>query len=478
MQFDLHPRQSQCFLSEATEILYGGAAGGGKSHTMRVIAIYHAISIPNIQIYLFRRLSEDLKKNHLDGSSGFNALLAEYLEAGLCKINYSTSQIVFTNGAKIHLCHCQHEKDVLKYQGVEINLLLIDELTHFSEYIYKFLRSRVRLGGLQVPAAFKNKLPKIIASSNPGGVGHDFVKRMFVDLEAFKVHQMPDEEGGMKRQYIPAKLSDNPTMLENDPLYRYKLEGLGGALAKAMLEGDWDAIEGAFFDKFDKNKHVIEPFEIPSQWYRFRAFDYGYSAPFSVGWYAVSEGKEVNGVWIPAGALIKYREYYGTTGKANEGLRLENNQLAAEILRLQGDEKIRDSVADPAIFAHNGGVSIGEQLQRCGVDFRRADNERVAGWQQIRYRLVGEDRPMLYFFKTCVHTIRQLAILQHDKSRVEDLDTDMEDHAADETRYACMSRPLTIKHADPIIREEGKIYVDQATKQFKQLIRQSNDARL
>lgn len=453
MQFDLHPRQSQCFLSDATEILYGGAAGGGKSHTMRVIAIYHAISIPNIQIYLFRRLSEDLKKNHLDGSSGFNALLAEYLEAGFCKINYSTSQIVFTNGAKIHLCHCQHEKDVLKYQGVEINLLLIDELTHFSEYIYKFLRSRVRLGGLQVPAAFKDKLPKIIASSNPGGVGHDFVKRMFVDLEAFKVHQMSDEEGGMKRQYIPAKLSDNPTMLENDPLYRYKLEGLGGALAKAMLEGDWDAIEGAFFDKFDKTKHVIEPFEIPSQWYRFRAFDYGYSAPFSVGWYAVSEGKEVNGVWIPAGALIKYREYYGTTGKVNEGLRLENNQLAAEILRLQGDEKIRDSVADPAIFAHNGGVSIGEQLQRCGVDFRRADNERVAGWQQIRYRLVGEDRPMLYFFKTCVHTIRQLAILQHDKSRVEDLDTDMEDHAcfAGETLVDTDKGQIQIKNINPSI---------------------------
>jgi len=479
MQFELHPRQTQCFLSEATEILYGGAAGGGKSHTMRVIAIYYALSVPNIQIYLFRRLSEDLKKNHLDGASGFNVLLAEYVQAGFCRINHSTSQIIFSNGSKIHLCHCQHDKDVLKYQGVEINLLLIDELTHFSEYIYKFLRSRVRLGSLRVSSDFENKLPKIIASSNPGGVGHEFVKRYFIDnAQPFEITRMPKEDGGMLRQFIPAKLADNPTMLENDPLYADKLSGLGGALAKAMLDGDWDAIDGAYFDKFDKRTHVIEPFEIPAQWYRFRAFDYGYSAPFAVGWYAVSEGKEVDGYFYPAGALIKYREYYGSTGKANEGLRLENNQLAAEIIRLQGHERIRDSVADPAIFAHNGGVSIAEQFQRCGVDFRRADNERIAGWQQIRYRLAGEDRPMLYFFKTCTHTIKQLSILQHDKSKPEDLDTDMEDHAADETRYACMSRPLTIKHVDNIIREDGKIYVDEQKKIFKNIIKQSQNARL
>ena len=146
MQVALHKRQSDCFTSKATEILYGGAAGGGKSHAMRIIAIFFALKIPKIQIYLFRRLSEDLKKNHLDGASGFTSMLAEYVENGFCKINSSTSQIVFQNGSKINLCHCQYEKDVLKYQGVEINLLLIDELTHFSEYIYKFLRSRVRLG--------------------------------------------------------------------------------------------------------------------------------------------------------------------------------------------------------------------------------------------------------------------------------------------------------------------------------------------
>ena len=160
MKFNLHPRQSTCFTSEATEILYGGAAGGGKSHCMRALAIYYAIHIPNVQIFLFRRLSEDLKKNHLDGSSGFVSSLSEMINKNLCSINYSTAQITFWNGAKIHLCHCQHEKDVIKYQGVEINILLIDELTHFTNYIYKFLRGRVRLGGLRSAEQFSWTITK------------------------------------------------------------------------------------------------------------------------------------------------------------------------------------------------------------------------------------------------------------------------------------------------------------------------------
>ena len=147
----MHPKQSLAFKSEATETLFGGSAGGGKSYVMRVLALYYAFNIPNIQIFLFRRLSEDLKKNHLDGANGFNAILNDYINAGVVKVNYTTNQIVFDNGAKIHLCHCQYQKDVLKYQGVEINVLFIDELTHFDEYIYKFrfprnLTTKIREG--------------------------------------------------------------------------------------------------------------------------------------------------------------------------------------------------------------------------------------------------------------------------------------------------------------------------------------------
>jgi hypothetical protein len=268
-------------------------------------------------------------------------------------------------------------------------------------------------------------------------------------------------------------------MTESDPLYKEKLQGLGGGLAKAMLNGDWDAIDGAFFDKFDKSRNVVKPFEIPSQWYRFRAFDYGYSAPFSAGWYAVSEGKEIDGKWYPVGAIIKYRELYGTNGNINQGLRLENNQIAKMILNLESGENIRDSVADPSIFAHNGGVSIAEQMRFEGVFFRPADNERLAGWQQLRYRIVGVDNhPMFFLFSTCRYTINQLCTAQHDRIKPEDLDTNTEDHALDETRYALMSRPLTIRHIEPIIREENKIYIDEQILKMKKIIKNRNEQRL
>jgi hypothetical protein len=463
MDFSLHPRQTKCFISEATEILYGGSAGGGKSFTMRAIAIYYAMSVPNIQVYLFRRLSEDLKKNHLDGSGGFIACLSELMEEGYCKINYSTGQIIFWNGAKIHLCHCQHEKDVIKYQGVEINVLLIDELTHFTEYIYKFLRGRVRLGGLKIPNVLLDgktplvgELPRIICGSNPGGIGHEFCKSYFIDnAKPLEIRRMPKEKGGMLRQFIPAKLADNPTMLENDPLYADKLLGLGGALAKAMLDGDWDAIEGAYFDRFDRDRHIIEPFIIPSGWTKIRGFDWGYSAPFCSIWVAISDGSILNiggeNIVYPRDSMIVYKEFYGTTGKPNEGLKMDAGQIAEEIRALQGNDKMDDQVADPAIFDVSTGTSIADQMADKGVFWRPADNKRVPGWQQIRRRLVGIDnKPLIYFFDNCKNLIRTLPNMQYSRSKPEDLDTAMEDHAVDTLRYICMSRPLTADLPKPL----------------------------
>ena len=450
---DLHPRQMKCFTSKATEILMGGAAGGGKSHTMRCVAIYYASAVPGIQIYLFRRLSDDLKGNHLDGAGGFRALLADLVDKKRCKINDSTGQITFWNKSKIHLCHCQHEKDVYKYLGRELNILLIDELTHFTQFIYNYLRGRVRLGGLKVPDNIVGTLPRIICGSNPGGVGHEFVKNMFIDnLDPDDLYQMPKEDGGMIRQFLPAKLADNPTMTENDPNYADKLIGLGGALAKAMLDGDWDAIEGAYFDAFDKKKHVIEPFLIPNAWTKIRAFDWGYSAPFAVLWGAVSDGSiiHVNGQprVFPRDSIIIYREYYGTTGKPNEGIKLNANEIAHNILKYEENETIHTYFADPAIFSKGAGgtgESIAELMQKIGCLWRPADNQRVLGWQQIRYRLHGRDgEPLIYIFNSCKHLIRTLPIMQYDKTRAEDLDTKLEDHAVDTLRYLCMARQITL----------------------------------
>ena len=448
INLELHKQQSACFLSPATEILYGGAAGGGKSHCMRVIAIAYAMEIQNCQIYLFRRLFADLHKNHVEGTSGFAALLAPWVASR--HVSITDSEISFWNGAKIYLAHCQHEKDVIKYQGAEIHVLLIDELTHFSEKIYKFLRGRCRIGGLKIPERYKHKLPLIICGSNPGGVGHQFVKETFIDnAEPMQVRQMPPEEGGMLRQYIPAKLADNPTMMENDPFYADKLLGLGGSLAKAMLAGDWDAIEGCYFDTFDKNLHVIEPFLIPPDWARIRGYDWGYSKPFATLWAAVSDGSMVNcgGVRraFPRGSLIFYREYYGCTGKANEGLKLNSHEIAKETMRLQEGEKMSDMVADPAIFDVSRGKSIAEEMAEVGCHYREADNKRINGWQQIRGRLTGQDgKPFLYITKDCKNLLRTLPIMQFDPSKPEDLDSDLEDHLLDCARYICMSRPIVV----------------------------------
>jgi len=426
---------------------------------MRVLAIIWCAAIPGLQVYLFRRISEDLVKNHIEGPKGLRALLAPWVQCGLVKI--IEDEIRFWNGAKIYLCHCKDEKDRFRYLGAEIHVLLIDELTTFTEVIYRFLRGRVRAVGLNLPEQYVGLFPRILCSSNPGNVGHHWVKNAFIDgVTPMEVRQMPDEEGGMRRQYIPAKLADNPSMAQDDPNYRARLRGLGSPqLVKAMEDGDWNVIVGAYFSEFSTARHVIKPFTIPAHWVRIRAMDWGSAKPFSVGWYAVSDGEFQA---IPRGALVKYREWYGMAkGQPNVGLKLTAEQIGdgiveRETINGRGDrERIDVAVLDPAAFSEDGGPSHAERMGGRGAVFTRADNTRVArqgalgGWDMLRARLKGETDendvpigpPMLFLFETCVHTIRTLPALQHDEHKPEDVNSDGEDHAGDETRYACMARP-------------------------------------
>ncbi|MGK6313718.1 terminase large subunit domain-containing protein [Neorhizobium sp. DT-125] len=462
LSFDLHPKQMTALESIATEILYGGAAGGGKSHLMRVAAVLWCAAIPGLQVYLFRRIKDDLIKNHIEGPNGFRSMLAGWVD---CKfVSIVEDEIRFWNGSKIYLCHCKDEKDRFKYQGAEIHVLLIDELTHFTDVIYRFLRNRVRMVGITLPKQYEGKFPRIICGANPGGIGHQFVKTTFIDgVTPLKVYRAANSEGGMLRQYIPARLEDNPSMEESDPGYEARLQGLGSeSLVRAMRYGDWDIIEGAFFDNFRKDRHVIRPFTIPKDWLRFRAGDWGSAKPFSFGWYAVVSEPFIAGpgILLPRGALVRYREYYGIAldpqGKfiANKGLKMTAEKVGAQVRVRDGADTISYGVLDPAAFAQDGGPSLAERIAQGttgsnGATFRRADNKRIAehgamgGWDQMRSRLDGDEdgRPMLYFFETCVHAIRTIPALQHDEARPEDLNSDMEDHAADEVRYACMSRP-------------------------------------
>lgn len=230
-----------------------------------------------------------------------------------------------------------------------------------------------------------------------------------------------------------------------DEGYADRLAGLGNeALVRAMLEGDWEIVAGAYFTEFSRQKHVIKPFSIPMHWTRYRAFDWGSAKPFACYWIAVSDGTIRE---YPRGALVVYREYYGMTDSPNKGLKLPADKVAQEIYRKDMKETTTGTgwgVADPAMFSVDGGISIAETMKRENVRWKPADNKRKSGWEQVRIRLNGDEdgNPLLFFFETCVHLIRTLPALQHDEHDPEDVNSDQEDHGPDALRYGCMARPI------------------------------------
>lgn len=453
MEIRLHKRQGEAFLSPATEILYGGAAGGGKSHLMRVAAMCWATAVPGLQVYLFRRTHPDLMKNHMEGPSGFPVLLAKWTQTGLCKINYSQNFIEFRNGSKIFLCHCQHEKDVFKYQGAEIHVLMMDELTHFSETQYRFLRGRVRLGGLQVPEPYAGRFPRVLCGANPGGVGHNWVKLSWIDFAPpMEIRRADRIEGGMLRQYIPAKLEDNPTLLVNDPDYEHRLEGLGNPeLVRAMRDGDWDIVAGGMFDDlWMRSNHVIPAFEIPTSWRVDRSFDWGSSKPFSVLWWAQSDGTASKGERAyPPGTLFLVNEWYGWNGRPNVGLKMTAREIADGIREREREMpfQVKPGPADSSIFDAENGVCIADDMRKLGVEWTAADKSpgsRKNGWERMRQYLKASlafpmEAPGLFVFEHCLQFIRTVPTLPRDEKKPDDVDTDAEDHAGDAARYRIMA---------------------------------------
>lgn len=454
----LHPKQAKAFTSEATEILYGGAAGSAKSHLIRVAAIAWCCAIDGLQVYLFRRIREDLIKNHLEGPTGFRALLAEGLGAG---IEIIEDEIRFPNGSKIYLCHCKDEKDRFKYQGAEIHVLLIDELTHFTEVIYRFLRSRVRMPeSMEIPDDYRGKFPRILCGTNPGGIGHQWVKATWLDKNpAYEAYTTSDAEGGFKRQFIPASLVDNPSI--NQVSYRANLSGLGNeALVKAMLDGDWDIIAGAALN-VSRETHLIRPFTPPKHWTKFMGMDWGYRAPFSVGWYTVVEGNtllEAKGnhgdVYLPDKAVVRYREYYGWNGKPNEGLVLESPTVAQTILKTEDDagERMDYRVADTQLWAKNDGPSMADRMSEATKGRfipRSAIKDRQAGYAEICNRLKGMETedgfiPMFYITENCYQFWRTVPPLVIDDINPEKgPDEGQENHCYDEVSYSLTSWPYT-----------------------------------
>lgn len=425
------------------EVFYGGARGGGKTESSIGDWLQHSSLYGEHAIGIFvRRKLTQLSEVIARTKQIFSKLGAKY--------NEQQKTWTMANGARLKFVYLERDSDAEEYQGHSYTRIYVEELTNFpSPGPINKLRATLR-SGAGVPVGMR-------LTGNPGGPGHNWVKARYIDPapQGFQVvtEETELELDGQKitvsldRVFIPSKLGDNTLLLRNDPTYVLRLRQSGSAaLVKAWLEGDWSIVDGAFFDEWDEEKHVVPtglvlPRLLPGIT-RFRAFDWGSAKPFSVGWYALlDKDMELPGRDpLPRGALVKYREWYGASGP-NKGLKMTADLVARGVVEREKGEIIRYGAADPSIFIRDGGPSIAETMAIYKCMWRRADNKRQAGAEQVRLRLVGErGLPMLYFLDCCVDSIRTIPVLQHDEDNVEDVDTEGEDHAYDETRYACMSR--------------------------------------
>jgi hypothetical protein len=419
------------------ELLYGGAVFGGKSDFLlgdfaqdvpRDYGRYwHGI--------LFRKTYKQLEE--------LISRSKDIYPPWFPGAKWSNSDVMWSwpNGATLKMRHMDSDDDWLEYWGHSYTWMGWDELGNWASSI-PYLRMKARLRCAQHP------IPnlRIRSSANPGGPGHQWVKAYF-KIDEYPLGSMifdaPDESG-TKRLYVKSRLTDNKIGMANDPKYAARLNGLGSVqYVRALKDGDWNVIAGAFFPEFSADRHIIAPFEIPEHWSRIRMGDWGSAKPFAILWAAVSDGTLER---IPRGALVIYREWYGWNGEANTGCQKTAQEVGEGIRKMEAGDTLADEVLDPSAFARDGGPSIAERMD---LNWRRADNARVArggamgGWDQVRERLKGDENgAQLLIFSTCSHLIRTLPALQHDAHKAEDVDTNGEDHAPDALRYGCMSRPM------------------------------------
>ena len=413
--------QTRALQQTAKEILYGGARGGGKTEAGLAWMIEPKYLMNEKYRGLVIRRNYDDLRDWIDRAKMF------YRSLGV-KVTGNPAEFNFPSGAKIRTGHLADSDATYKYLGHEYHKILIEELTIIPDeenYLRLISTCRSTVKGLE---------PQIFATTNPGGAGHMWVKQRFVDVAREKEYKDPVTE--QVRIFIPSRVYDNPTLMENDPEYVNTLKGLPDELREAWLNGSWDVFSGQYFNKWRYEKHVVKPFKIPNDWHRYRAIDYGMSAPFCCLWIAVDYD----------GCAYVYREHY------EKGKVLSYH--TQKIKELSGDEKYENTLGDPAMWIRNPQntsnwsnalpthMSIADIMLFDGVSVNKANNDRINGWNVVREYLEWNDsdkpEPRIKFFSNCENLIRTLPMLVHSEKKPEDLDTTQEDHSADALRYGLM----------------------------------------
>jgi len=427
--------QTQFLASSEREVLYGGSAGGGKSFAMLADPLRY-ITHPQFSGLLIRHTTEELRELVWKSQELYTKAIP-----GI-KWSERKMQWVSPQGGRLWFSYLDRDEDVLRYQGLAFNWIGFDELTQWSTpFAWNYLRSRLRTAATNLPIYMR-------ATTNPGGSGHQWVKKMFIDpapentafnatdIETGKVLSYPKghtKEGIplFKRRFIPAKLFDNPYLVESGE-YEMNLLSLPEQQRRQLLEGDWDVAEGAAFTEWNREIHVVDPYNIPKNWKRFRACDYGYGSYSGVVWFAVNPNEQ----------LVVYRELYTQKVLATD--------LADMILEAEKDDgTISYGVLDSSLWHKRGdtGPSLAEQMIQKGCRWRPSDRSRgsrISGKNEIHRRLQVDEftnEPRLVFFNNCTNIISQLPALPLDKRNPEDINTNSEDHLYDALRYGIMSRP-------------------------------------
>lgn len=503
-----YPTQMAMLTSEGNEILIGGSKGGGKSYILRWAAFLWALYVEGLEIYFFRKKYNDLRSNHIWGPEGILTMAEPFIKAGKASFNHTDNRLDVNHGkgkdAHIFFRHVQHDKDVENYRGIEAHAVIFDELTHFPSHVYNFLRMHVRLGGHKIdydkvrknlPFIYDGYFPRICSGTNPGGQGHAWVKKEFIDsAPPNEVWVTPPEKGGMKRVFIPSKITDNVRLLENDPGYIDRIKGMGGELVKAFLDGDWNIMSGnALSDIWDDDIHILPRLVIPQNAEIYRGLDWGTFHPSVVLYMLRSSGetlKTIDGkeIMLPKGSLVVFHEIYNWDGDdENVGNRKSASEVGRQIAEFESHvpwiDNIQPGPADRMIFQQRGGsyFTIDDQLiegynsymreyarKKTSFNwqydtkmlFEEADQStgsRVTGLSLVRDFLLAsvqfwnehEERRGLYFTENVRHCITTLPELPRSETNPEDTETNnVPDHAYDVVRYFCLAQSDTFERLE------------------------------